>query len=309
MKKKRKYLILIPLFLTGALCCAYMFLYAANRDKTAPVIKLNNNILEVSVNYTQQDLLQGVTAWDEHEGDVTYKVVVENISSLRKDHTANIVYAAFDSKGNVSKTSRKLKFTDYKEPQFYLKTPLVFTTSNNQDVMSCIGAKDVIDGDISRKIKGNLISDTSSLSNAGVHRIEFRVSNSLGDTVYLTLPVDVFEPNEMNASLTLKDYLIYLPKDADFDPAQYLSSLTIGTSELILDGSDDSVYVNAGSHIDLEMKTDSDQLIVNVDYDSNVNTGVSGVYSVTYTAVMERGTTTYTGFGRLNVVVEGTDHE
>ena len=309
MKKKRQLLVLIPLVLTAALSCAYLFLYAAKRDESAPVIQIDNNILEVSVNYSQQDLVKGVSAWDEIEEDVTDKIVVESISSLRKDHTASIVYAAFDANGNVSKASRVIKFIDYTEPHFYLHSPLLFITSNNQDVMSCIGAVDVVDGDISRKIKGNLVSDTSTLSNAGVHRIEFRVSNSLGDTVYLTLPVDVFEPNEMNTSLNLKEYLIYLPKDSEFDPAEYLSSLAIGSSELYLDGSDESVSVYTDSYGKYELTTENGEYIIDVDIDSNVNTNISGVYTVTYRAVMERGTTTYTGFTRLNVVVEEMSHE
>ena len=48
MKKKRQLLVLIPLVFTAALSCAYLFLYAAKRDESAPVIQIDNNILEES---------------------------------------------------------------------------------------------------------------------------------------------------------------------------------------------------------------------------------------------------------------------
>lgn len=309
MKKKQQWLILLPLALCALLCGAYMFMFVMSDDLEPPVISMDQKELEVSVNAMKQQLLSDVKAWDEVDGNVSEQVVIESISALREDHTAEIVYAAFDQSGNVSKASRTIRYTDYQSPRFEIKKPLIFTTSSTMDVISCMSASDVLDGDISRKIKGTLISDTNSLSYAGVHEVQFRVTNSMGDTVYLKLPVDVFEPNTYNATLELNDYLVYLPLGSEFDSEVYLSTLKIGASELALDGSDSKVRLYINHYVDPSYYIGSGAEIVNAEVQSDVNTSVPGVYSVLYSVTLKRGSQEYTGFSRLNVVVEESDHE
>ena len=55
-------------------------------------------------------LLEGVTATDEKDGDVTDSLVIENIFP-NDDHTsASVVYAAKDSHNNVSKATRRVNY-------------------------------------------------------------------------------------------------------------------------------------------------------------------------------------------------------
>ena len=55
-------------------------------------------------------LLEGVTATDEKDGDVTDSLMIENIFP-NNDHTsASVVYAAKDSHNNVSKATRRVNY-------------------------------------------------------------------------------------------------------------------------------------------------------------------------------------------------------
>ena len=55
-------------------------------------------------------LLEGVTATDEKDGDVTDSLMIENIFP-NEDHTsASVVYAAKDSHNNVSKATRRVNY-------------------------------------------------------------------------------------------------------------------------------------------------------------------------------------------------------
>ena len=55
-------------------------------------------------------LLEGVTATDEKDGDVTDSLMIENIFP-NDDHTsASVVYAARDSHNNVSKATRRVNY-------------------------------------------------------------------------------------------------------------------------------------------------------------------------------------------------------
>ena len=284
------------LLAVGAGTALYAVTNVMTEDHTPPVITVDSEVLEVSVGYTQEDLLRGVTAKDDRDGDVTGSIVVEQIADIAPDHTAQITYAAFDRSGNVKKAKRTLSLRDYESPRFLQKRALVMPEGTNEDVLGYMGAMDLIDGDISGHIKGNLVSDTVSLSRAGAHQVEFRVTNSMGDTAKITLPVDVYPVTVYNASVQLSEYLVYLPKGSAFHPEKYLKSLTVGSLSYSLRGDDPDVEVLIN-----RTEPGSARHVMQVDMIDSVNPAVPGIYSVVYTVTMNDQ---YAGFTRLNVIVE-----
>lgn len=297
MRKKRITLLAtILLAAVGSATAFYTVTHVMQKDHVPPIITMESDALDISVSYTQEDLLRGVSAEDKKDGNVTSEIVVESISKINPDHVAVATYAAFDHSGNVSKATRTLTFTDYQPPQFTQKKALLLPEGSPQDVLGYMAAQDAIDGDISSRIKGNLVSDTVSLGYPGVHQVEFRVTNSMGDTVRITLPVDVYPTTAYNASVELSDYLVYIPKGAVFHGEKYLKNLTVGSAEYQIDGNDPDidVFINRNGQ-------GTAQHAVYVDMNDDVDTGVPGVYSVTYTVTMDG---LHTGFTRLNVVVE-----
>lgn len=322
MKKKYRWLlVLIPLLLCAVVTGIYAYLFFLNDDTTAPVLSIDSEMLEVSVKATNEDLLQGVSAVDDVDGNVSTSVLVEGIGNINENHEANITYVAFDSSNNVSKISRTLKFTDYESPVFGQKKTLTFAKNQSPDVLSYMTAMDQFDGNISRRIKGMLVSDTSSLSNVGIHQVEFRVTNSLGDTQRITLPVEVYETGLYNATVDLgEEYLIYLKRGQSFKPEQYLENLTAGNNTYSLKNQNPEIvnltkeeiealgddrklevrtYIN--NYVDPEENIDPFVGIANVEIDNGVVTTIPGLYSVTYTVNYEDR---YIGYARLNVVVE-----
>ena len=297
VKKGKNVLIILIALLCAAATGAYAFLFVLWDDTTAPQIALASDVLEVSVSAGTEELLNGVTATDNADGDVTDSILIEGIVNLNDQSEATITYAAFDKAGNVAKVSRTLKYTDYHSPMFGQNKSLTFSANNSSDILSCVTASDVIDGDISSNVKGMLVSDTGSLNYAGLHEVEFRVTNSMGDTQYLTLPVEIYENGAYNATVELTDYLIYLPKDADFNAKEYLGTLTAGGNVFSLTRSTLRTRVYINNYVD---PSESDG-VINVDIVDTVDTSVPGVYSVAYTASYEG---MYTGHARLNVVVE-----
>ena len=303
VRENKKWPILVMVALL--VCCLatgmYSFLFIWQDDNTAPVITINGEELQVSVSAPEEELLQGVSAADNRDGDVTSGIVVEGVSNIGDDHTATVTYAAFDKSGNVAKAARTLIYTDYESPRFGLEEALVFRTGAAPDVLSLVTATDAIDGDLSEQVKGVLVSDTGSLSYAGHHQVSFRVTNSMGDTAYITLPVDVYNAEENNAGVKLTDYLIYLEKGAQFQPKDYLSSLVIGATAYPLknltrtesSGNELSIY-------ECSYKSAAEEWKIYIKVEGAVDTSTPGTYSVAYTVT----TNNYTGHTRLNVVVE-----
>lgn len=319
-KKKRKYLVYVPVLICAVATMIYAGLFVLADDTKAPQITIDNQILEISVNADEAALLTGVTAEDDRDGDVTPGVLVEKVSSLKDDHTATVTYAAFDSSGNVAKATRTIKYTDYEPPRFYQVKPLTLSANSMVDIVKYMGAVDQIDGDISSQIKGTLLSNASGLNNPGMYEVEFRVSNTMNDTAYIRLPVEVHASGSYNANVELSAYLVYVKVGDEFHPEEYLQNLVVGSQRYSLKNQnppvrnltadvvrqlgsnrEDDIRTYINHYVDPKLNVDPFVHIINVDMDSNVDTEKPGVYSVAYSADYKG---VYSGYTRLNVVVE-----
>ena len=278
MRNRRK----ILLALLVALCCiafaAYYLRQQHTVDREPPKITMQSDELRISVSDPAERLLDGVRAQDNRDGDVTDSLVVESVSGVVADKRFTVTYAAFDDAGNVSKAKRTAFYWDYTAPHFSLSAPLIFRAEVMPDVFEPVSAQDVFDGDLSKQIKATMRTGERRLPERGEYLVEFRVTNSLGDTAYLTAPVEMASDWGGAARLNLSSYLVYLPKDAAFVPAAYLRDLTAGGQTIALDN-------RSGAEVTMN---------------SNVNTAVPGTYRVDYTATYGQ----YHARTRLLVVVE-----
>ena len=83
------------------------FLYM-NQDKTAPVIMLPEKAIVYENGMAEEKLLEGITAYDAEDGDVTDSLLVEKISEAA-DGRVIVTYAAVDSANHVTQKSRILE--------------------------------------------------------------------------------------------------------------------------------------------------------------------------------------------------------
>lgn len=282
---KRRY-ILLSIVLAAAIVLfgGYLALMRNIKDTRPPVISVDEKILEISVDDPDEVLMTGITAVDDRDGDVTASLLVESIYGVTEDHVTTVTYAAFDRAGNVSKIQRKVRYIDYREPRFELAGSLCFPFNSGFDLLDYVGANDVLEGDIRRRVRATLVSDTRSINEIGSHVVRLQVTNSLGDTVEMDFPVEVYDPEWYTASVKLDQYLIYLKKGAAFDPNGYLESFSVRGED---------TDVSAGI---------PDNIIC--DIDNKVNTGVPGIYRVRYTLTKNINLTTFAGQAVLVVIVQ-----
>ena len=76
-----------------------------DEDRTAPVIHMEETELEYRDGMSDEELLEGVTATDETDGDVTGSLVVEKVSEVGNG-VVIVTFGAKDASNNVAKTSR-----------------------------------------------------------------------------------------------------------------------------------------------------------------------------------------------------------
>jgi hypothetical protein len=286
--KKRNWISLVLIFLCLAVLAAYRAVDQIRTDSTSPVITAEGELPEFSARDPREALLRGVTARDDRDGDVTASLVVESVRLLDNDGTAAVTCAAFDQAGNVAKLIRQIRFVDYEAPRFKLNRPLVFTQNRSDEVLSAISASDMLDGNISHRIRATVLEELENDMD-GVYDIRFTVTNSLGDTVELVLPVERYVPDMFEGTLSLTDYLIYLDKGSAFDARSYLRTLNLSQEEYAL---------KAGLPEGAILKTFG-----------FVNTNVPGIYTVEYRISCNMGTELapqiYTARSKLIVIVEG----
>lgn len=242
-------------------------------DTTIPEIKIDSDIIEISVNDKEDVLLKGVAAYDEKDGDITDKVLIESISKFTDPGVCTVTYAVVDSDKHVTKQSRTVKYTDYTAPEFYMKRALVYAVDEAMDIRAAVGARDCIDGDISDKV--TIIATDYVQNTAGVFTVSLQVSNSMGHTIYLDVTVHVEGNETMAPEIQLKKSLIYIKKGEQPVFEDYISDVTVN-GVLMKD------Y----------------QLLISTNFDSETE----GTYNVHYYISTDEG---YEGHSILTVVVEG----
>lgn len=263
--------VVIVFFVTLIAFCGVFLLQKKQEDNTIPEITIENDFIEVSCNASDEELLKGVTATDEKDGDLTGEIIVESISRFVQPGVCEVIYAVCDSDNHVAHATRKLGFTDYIAPRFKLTDSLCFSLYEHVDIASCIGAVDCIEGDISGNVVITSPDYTSSVT--GVFTLELTVTNKKGDTSALSLPLIMEERSLSAPKIELEEYLIYVEKGQTVNFRDYIVKAT--------------------------SKNDED-LTSLVTIDDNVNFKASGTYIVNYFVTDRNGAK---GHSVLNVVV------
>ena len=241
-------------------------------DNTLPQITGPAEMLEISCNYTAEDLLQGLYAYDEKDGDLTDEIMVDNMVPTLEKGKCTVNYVVFDSSNHPATFTRDVVFTDYRSPRVFVSRPMVFQKGANENVFGYIGATDVIDGDIGSLLRMNT---NINMLEAGDYMLNVEASNSLGDHIKVELPVHIVESVDLRLQIKLSECTVFLNVNDDFNPEEYIES--------VVNADGTSYPVDA------------------VDIQSSVNTAEPGVYEVIYTA---QASNTIKGYTALLVIVE-----
>ena len=200
-------------------------IYKGSSDrKIGPTISVPQGVLDVSTSSTEADLLVGITAADEQDGDLTDRIIVASISKLISNNTAKVTYLVFDSDDNMAIQFRQIRYTDYRKPWFEVKEPLVYSTTEDISVLDRITAYEAAEKDIHKQIR---VSTLAGTENSEIFNVTVQVTNSMGDTAWLTLPVLQLDHDPERPEIQLTEYLIYLEQGAEFDPQDYLKSVIV----------------------------------------------------------------------------------
>lgn len=176
-------------------------------DKTIPEIKVEGELIEVSLKATDEELLKGVTAHDEKDGNLTSEIIVESISKFTEKGVSKVTYAVCDSNNNIAKATRKIKYKGYESPKFKVLDNLCFSIYESINIQGTIMATDCLEGNITPE--AIVTSSDFSPSTVGAFSVDVTITNKKGDTSSIQLPLIVEDRPTSAPKIILKEYLVY----------------------------------------------------------------------------------------------------
>lgn len=273
-------------------CIAAVFTYGGvnlytkgKTDRSGPEIHMEENEITISTQDGLDAVLSGVKAEDKKDGDVSDLLVVESMSNFVEKGIREATIAAFDNDGNVTKTVRKVSYSDYTSPRINLTGPLRSLVSDTTKLINSVYATDCLDGDVTANVQITSKESVSSIS-PGTYKMHIQVANSAGDVTDLPVTVELYDYTTENTGfqIVLNQYLVYTKAGQRIDPYAYLKGI-----------------VQHGEEYDWGSETPPELLKENVEIRDSVDYNTPGTYEIKYTAENANGSR---GVVRLVVVVE-----
>ncbi|SEJ04205.1 hypothetical protein [Sharpea azabuensis] len=222
MRKIGKYLLVMVLVV------AYGFyIYTNDHQKMKghkPVINVPSGVLKLSTSANKNDVLSGVTASDQEDGDITNKLFIENESAFGENNIRQVTIGVFDKDDNLTRVTRSIQYTDYQKPVITLKKALIFTyVSSKAQFADYVKAYSSVDGDISSRV--SVVREYLENDNTYV---TFQVKDSTGTRTRETFKADSITKNQ-TISISLKEYLIHVNKGETVRPLNYVDEIKVGS--------------------------------------------------------------------------------
>lgn len=170
-------------------------------DHIGPKITMKESTIHINCADGDEAILQGITAKDNKDGDVTNRLIIESKSNFIEKGRLNVTIAAFDKDNNVTKTTREVIYDDYQSPTIRVNEDLNFLVVNDAkkltgaDILKKITANDMLDGDITQRIRLS-VESSIIVTKTGSYPARLTVTNKYGDVVTRDITVHIYDYGE-----------------------------------------------------------------------------------------------------------------
>lgn len=274
--------------------CIVFGMYYVNvekaKDRVPPVLSCTEDTIRVSVSASEEELLAGITATDDRDGDITDSVRISSMSHFSETGKRTVKYIVFDAANQAATLERTLIYTDYVPPRIYLSEPLRYTAQqvDTADLLANMTAEDCLDGDLTREIRMTPGDDYYN-SDAKSFLVTVQVNNTAGDVCSLVMDVKLVDENDELEKYRyypmLSEYIVYTKIGQEPVWLDYLQGVKNREVEYLFSESSEILGIDAGA----------------VTVQSSADYRQPGVYPVDFSFTSEAGVTAVT---TLYVVVE-----
>ena len=193
------------------------------QDNVPPVITSTVDELHVDVTAGKEGLKEGLSASDNVDGDITEDIIVGAISSFKEKGVSDVEYVVFDANNNVGRYERTVHFENYESPKLHLSKALVYEINGAINITDRLTATDVLEGDISEKIR--FYSMNLTTTEEGTYKLNVELKNSYGDLVKHELPIHIVPYSCLQELIQLKEYLVYVKQGETLSPEKYVEKI------------------------------------------------------------------------------------
>ena len=174
------------------------------KENKAPQITAEDKIITQNKEF---DELEGVTATDTEDGDLTSKIkVIENNVDIKAIGIYKIVYEVADSKNKKTRKEIKVEVVKDRAPVINAVNQIILL-NDEFDELEGVTAIDSEDGDLTSKIK--VIENTVDTKVEGDYKITYQVTDSANNKTEKTIEITVIENIYDNEDLQEKEALFY----------------------------------------------------------------------------------------------------
>lgn len=256
-------------------------------DHIPPEISIAEDTITVSVTADDKELLKGVTATDDRDGDITDSVRVSSKSHFIEKGRRNVTYVVFDKENHSASAQRTIIYDDYVSPRIYLDKALRFTVNEarNAKFLKYMRAEDCLLGDVSRQMRIELEEGWYD-QEPGEYAFTAKVSNDAGDLCEIPMTAIITDDSLIESKKyypALSEYIVYTSVDHPLELNDYLTGIMRGNTEYHFGDGELSVTAD------------------NIKISSGIDYSAPGVYEAEYSYTSLEGITAVT---KLYVVVE-----
>lgn len=229
-----------------AVCCIFiisclLFLVTIVTQKqkdgalNKPVITGLGEELVISITDRSDEgiLLEGLSASDEEDGDLTSEILIDEISDFIEPGVVTVTYSVMDIDGNTDFFQRNVRFEDYTSPVFTIVKEPVCMLGEELDISQFVSVQDCVDGDLTSSIE--IVSSKVDTEKEGLYSVEMEVTNSMKETVTYNMFVKVKAEMENQAKVKLTQYSVRLDKGSTFEAEDYIDEVLNGYGETMSD--------------------------------------------------------------------------
>ena len=195
-------------------------------NTSAKTVTINFDTDPLVINGSDIDFMQGVTAVDEYENDVTNLV---NVSVVNENNKKVLAYSINGDSYELETFKRGLKLNNYRLPSINIKKKSYTCDINEIDdyiknliADGTISADDGFGNDIS---SGIYRDNSMQIKTAGNYNIPLTLKNAFADTANQTISVKVTGKLE-TYTVTLTTETVIIKKNSVFAPSRYIASAT-----------------------------------------------------------------------------------
>lgn len=200
-------------------------------DSKGPKITVEQKSITYVNGDDKASLLDGVSAYDVVDGDVTVSLIVKDITVLNSGDTAKVTYAARDNNNNISEAYRIVTYVDSSEYYSEPDDEAMFQEITEGEVTEAKASAENIEAQATEE-QAEPVEEATEEPKA---EEEPTAEEKPQDNKPKAIANDIKKPDDKTPKITLKQKSVNINVGQTFNPSDYIKSKE-NASSIAIDG-------------------------------------------------------------------------